>query len=592
MGLPVGSRSHTARWLVPAAIASSLLYAWYIARTGFEVDGHRGFSLFDDAMISMRYARNLAHGAGLRWNPGLPPVEGYTNFLWTLWMALLQLLPLSQRSVSAWVSLSSAAMLVANLWLVRGLVVGAGGRTPSAVFAVVFCAVSYPIVFWSLRGLEVGLLAFLVDAAILLAWRAEDTPDTHPQWPLAVVLSAMVLVRDDALVPATIVLAYLTSVARTRRAAMVAAIAVVGALVGHVCFRIAYYGAALPNTYYLKLGGIPLTARISRGLIAILRTAAAELLLPLVLGALAVVARPRHRRTWMLTAIVLGQLAVTMFVGGDAWESWGQPDRFLSVAIPALGAGAVMGAETLWLGQRHRGHVVAFAAALALRACAVAAGDFVPRSFTVSPPVDLHAGLRGLTDSWGRFLVGTLLVAAIAFARPRPQPAAPWLAVTLGLVATLATVGTNWRDYLRGERTARQIQWDSRNAVFGLRLGEVVPPSTRIAVVAAGTVPFFSNLPAVDLLGKNDAHIAREAPLETFLPGHDKRDYAYSLATYEPDLVLELWHHAPEELRAIEALGYRQLPNGMYVRPGCADALVDQVEHGLPEFPFATHRPR
>src|SRR5208283_5252873 len=84
VGLPVRSRSLAARWLVPAAIASSLLYAWYIARTSFAIDGRRGFSLFDDAMISMRYARNLAQGAGLRWNPGLAPVEGYTNFLWTL----------------------------------------------------------------------------------------------------------------------------------------------------------------------------------------------------------------------------------------------------------------------------------------------------------------------------------------------------------------------------------------------------------------------------------------------------------------------------------------------------------------------------
>ena len=48
-----------------------LVYAaLFIYRTSFVVAGERYFSLFDDAMISMRYARNLAHGYGLVWNPG------------------------------------------------------------------------------------------------------------------------------------------------------------------------------------------------------------------------------------------------------------------------------------------------------------------------------------------------------------------------------------------------------------------------------------------------------------------------------------------------------------------------------------------
>lgn len=41
----------------------------------------------DDAFISFRYARNLAEGNGLVWNLG-ERVEGYTNFLWTVAMAI------------------------------------------------------------------------------------------------------------------------------------------------------------------------------------------------------------------------------------------------------------------------------------------------------------------------------------------------------------------------------------------------------------------------------------------------------------------------------------------------------------------------
>jgi len=592
VGLSVASRALARWWLAAVAIAASLLYAAYIAWGSFDLDGRRCFTLFDDAMISMRYAKNLAHGAGLRWNVGAPPVEGYTNFLWTLWMAALHLLPVPQRAVSLCVSVSSAVLLVANLWLVRALVVRAGGSAASAAFAVVLCAVSYPLVFWSLRGLEVGLLALLVDAAIVLAWRAEEAARERESWALALILVAMVLVRDDGVVPAAVVLAFLAADARTRRAARVPASAVVAVLALHLAFRLVYYGAPLPNTYYLKLAEIPLYTRVTRGTVAVLRTSAAELLLPLVLAALALVARPRHRRTWMLAAVVFGQLGAALFVGGDAWEAWRQPDRFLSVAFPALAAAAALGGEALVSGPLTPGIGRVLAVSLAWRACAIAAGDFVPRSFTVTPPIDLQSGLMGLHDAWGRLLAATLLVAALLVGVRRRAGVPSWLVVGLAGVVVAATVGMSWRSFLAGELTARQIRWDGQNAAFGLRLGEAAPPTTTIAVVAAGAIPYFSNLPAVDLLGKNDAHIAHEPPVERFIPGHDKRDYAYSLATYRPDLVLELWHHSPEELAAVAALGYRQLSNGMYVRADGRDELADLVLHRLPEYPFATHRPR
>ena len=41
----------------------------------------------DDAFISFRYAQNFLQGHGLVYNPG-ERVEGYTNFLWVLLVAL------------------------------------------------------------------------------------------------------------------------------------------------------------------------------------------------------------------------------------------------------------------------------------------------------------------------------------------------------------------------------------------------------------------------------------------------------------------------------------------------------------------------
>src|SRR5207248_3235995 len=112
------------------ASAATAFYAVFMARTAFSVGGRTYFSLFDDAMISMRYARNLAHGAGLVWNAGQHPVEGYTNSLWTVWMAVLHLTGVSDAKASLLVMLSGAAILVANLFVVRAIVetLAPGGR--------------------------------------------------------------------------------------------------------------------------------------------------------------------------------------------------------------------------------------------------------------------------------------------------------------------------------------------------------------------------------------------------------------------------------------------------------------------------------
>src|SRR5438552_16124392 len=73
-GGPAGRRGLTLL-LGAAAVSIGVLRAVQLAWTS------------DDAYISFRYARNLVDGLGLVYNAG-ERVEGYSNFLWTLWSAL------------------------------------------------------------------------------------------------------------------------------------------------------------------------------------------------------------------------------------------------------------------------------------------------------------------------------------------------------------------------------------------------------------------------------------------------------------------------------------------------------------------------
>src|SRR5438874_2520767 len=87
-------------WLVVGALGSAAIagalarvtrqYALAALAGGTAILYIHGWLYFhytsDDAYISYRYARNLADGVGLVWNPG-QHVEGYSNFSWVLTLA-------------------------------------------------------------------------------------------------------------------------------------------------------------------------------------------------------------------------------------------------------------------------------------------------------------------------------------------------------------------------------------------------------------------------------------------------------------------------------------------------------------------------
>ncbi|MFT5433056.1 MAG: arabinofuranosyltransferase, partial [Myxococcota bacterium] len=79
--------------------------------------------------------------------------------------------------------------------------------------------------------------------------------------------------------------------------------------------------------------------------------------------------------------------------------------------------------------------------------------------------------------------------------------------------------------------------------VIGTWIDENVPEGTTIAVHAAGGTPFTAdNRTYIDMLGLNDAHIARRVITETrapfqSVPGHGKGDAAYVLKR-QPDIII------------------------------------------------------
>ncbi len=311
-------------------ITSAIFYLAFIAGTSFVVGDERFFTLVDDAMISMRYAKHLAQGHGLVWNIGEAPIEGFTNLGWTLYLAALHLLSFPASKISLAVMLTSAAVLSANIfivWKIAATLLPESKHTPA--LAALVTAFYFPLVFWTLRGMEVGLLTLLIDLAILLAITNKNNI------VISLVLALAIIVRLDAVIAAAIVATYLF--AKDRR--ILPAATVILATLGVLWFQQTYFGSALPITYYQKITGFSTFERIRHGLLVFNQYATRDTLFLFLssLAALFFYKLHRNREALLLTGIFLAQCAYSIYVGGDYAEpETNSANRFITQGMTAL----------------------------------------------------------------------------------------------------------------------------------------------------------------------------------------------------------------------------------------------------------------
>jgi hypothetical protein len=246
------------RWLIPAAAIACLVY---LATELFLVGG-LGFPL-DDSWIHLQFARNLAAGRGLSYNPG-ELVTGSTAPLWTALLSLLFLLP---GNVIAWTKLLGIAFHLAGVAATWRLARELGlGRGLANLAAVLMLTTSW-LVWSALSGMEVPLFVFLSLSGILLHLRERGQPERPPL--AAPVLAVAALARPEGLL--LLVFAFLDRVLVFERdgedgpllwrrpplrpivtGALLAAVALAGPL---LFYRWAG-GSFLPTTFAAKGGGL------------------------------------------------------------------------------------------------------------------------------------------------------------------------------------------------------------------------------------------------------------------------------------------------------------------------------------------------
>lgn len=359
---------HRARAALTLLLAVHAAWAaLYVARTSFEVDATRIFCLWDDAMISMTYARNLREGHGLIWNPGAERVQGYSNLGVTLAMALLHALPLAPERMALAFQGLCLLLQTATLLLLARL---AGREAPwLGVAAALFCALAGPLGIWSLQGSDVAPLALWLLACTGVLAR----PAPRPTAVAALALGA--LLRPDAgLFFATALAARASCAPRPWAALRAGALALAASAGAYLLFGWLYYGDPLPNTWYLKATGMPRHLVLARGL------ASLTLWLPgalpaLAAAALALACAPRDPLLRIAAALVAVTAGYEISVGGDWIVRLGS--RFVAPVLPLLALLASRGvAEALArlparVGLRESARALLASVSLAVLALAV-----------------------------------------------------------------------------------------------------------------------------------------------------------------------------------------------------------------------------
>lgn len=184
----------------------------------------------EDAYITFRYARALASGNGLVYNPG-EKVMGFSSPLWTIWNAAGFFV---LHDPTRWSRLSSLAADLVTLFCVVRLLERHAGRAAAWCFAFFFAAWPYFAAITA-SGMESSLMLALM---ALGAWMADrGVPGT------GAVLGLLALTRPEGVVAGAI-LAVRT---RARERVIAAALLIAGVLALTV-----YFGSPLPQSLLAK----------------------------------------------------------------------------------------------------------------------------------------------------------------------------------------------------------------------------------------------------------------------------------------------------------------------------------------------------
>ena len=508
----------------------------------------------DDAYISFVFSRNLAEHGELSFNLG-HPVEGYTNFLWTVLIALGMLLGIAPEVSSRVLGLACA---LGTLYVVFRLTERVLGR-PSAWAAVppLLLACSSGFACWTSGGLETQLFTLLVVIALDGVVDAVQRPRAIIRAGIALALAAMT--RPEGLLVAGVLgLVQFSTIVSTYQAYrkwpsrvvdLIGAGLFLGLWAPWFYWRYRYYGYLWPNTYYVKAAGPWIDPKLevemyTNGVHYLwvwlgqtkLLYAAPFAVIGMLLG------RTRTPRFVLGAAsllLTLTYLPYVITVGGDFMGL----HRFIMPMFVIAAVAVTLGLEwTMHLERRQRrlwsgGVALAALIVIGLGRIEPAIAYFGPSAVGLVGFSLVFATLALVPDHLRRIaaaIVGTLVVCAFAVTQYQ---------------LTRAQLRWGNFDNDRGIDTpAFLIVYTEDRAAIGRAMAPCFAPDDFSIVGGAGAQPYYGRMQGIDVFGLVSERIAHDEPRIRARAGHTKFGTDALLAEYDPTFVFSCYQlHAKAE---------------------------------------------
>jgi hypothetical protein len=383
----------------------------------------------DDTYIFLRYAKHLATGAGLTWNPGEPPAEGYTSFSWTVLLAVPHLLHVDAVIAAKGMSVAcmvGAAAAAAKLAWRLGVGVDDARRWLAPGAAAFLVSTSTATAVHAVSGMETAFATLLVTLFALATERVVRGADgdRRAPWWMAASGFALGLTRPEGnLLVVVVTVGALVRLPRAARGPVVRAFGFGYALPGALYFawRLARYRHLLPLPFYVKAIAPSVDGAAFAGtpecleLLRLLTIAQPWIGVPLVVGV---------GGGWRRTAVLplLAGIAVWWLFFLFPRHEMGYDLRYLYPLVPSLMALAGAGAARLAARVASRVPTVAWPACLAILVATTAYrhldGSLAEKRDYGAGVLRAHAALgRALAASHppGRAVVAALDCGAMAY---------------------------------------------------------------------------------------------------------------------------------------------------------------------------------
>jgi hypothetical protein len=531
-------------------IACILVGCWiwlavaFVGRTSHvAADGIRYFAIFDDGMVSMRYAKNFVQHHELVWNLG-DRVEGFTDPLWTavmigvIWLSGTHYAPLVMQIVGGFIYL--AILWVYYRTAIRNKSSGLGLFT-----GLVLLLCSYPISYWALGGMEACAVCLVFAVALGAQYSYENGHASNPLMLHACLIAIAFCLRPDGwlvLTPFFAACWFDTFKQKKYRSAIYAPALIVAVVLTVLFARHSYYGEWVPNTYVLKVEGFKLGLRLRNGTIY-LRQFLDENLIFLPLIALSALTKRRIAYLNILAACIV--LAYQVYVGGDPWLYWRQ---LLPVYVAA--------AFAVLLTFDHLNRLAAIRGAPASRAL-----ERIPMLIVIFAPIILfeyliHFGVITWIhrqDFLMVYAIGALVALSCFMFADRVQVLNRKANLLLLLTRVLIIVVAGGAILVGNQRFIPELSGKPFSFTEQARLIDKAVLSTRLFgsgrihhVAWGGTYPYYVEGTIIDALGKSDKAIARLPIDESVywngirgMPGHAKYDLRDTILKRRPDVIVD-----------------------------------------------------